>query len=138
MALLPMAATGQEDVWTGLQDRAIDYYQAKEHEKAVETQQKALEVAEKTFGPEDLKVAESLDNLAIYSQATGDNKGAERYYRKAIAIMEKKLPPNDQYLAIFIDYVGSFLVKIGKKEEGAKLKERASRIRLMNKGKRGR
>lgn len=133
--LLPPAAFGQKELWHELQEKAITLYQNNKHEEAVRTQDRALKVAEKTFGPEDLKVAESLDNLAIYSQAVNDNKNAENYYRRALAILEKKLAPDDQYLAVFLDYVGDFLVRTGKEDEGTKLKERAKNIRRKKSGK---
>lgn len=120
-----------EKLWEELQDRAIDLYQAKKHQEAVDTQCKALEVAKQTFGAEDIRVAESMDNLAIYSQAVGDNIAAEDLYKKALAILEKKLPPNDHYLAIFMNYVAGFYRKIGKPGEAARLEEKAKKIRAM-------
>lgn len=122
----------KEKMWDDLQEQAITYYQSKEHEKAVETQGRALKLAEEAFGPEDLKVAESMDNLAIYSQGIGDYAGAEKLYESALAIMEKKLPPSDHYLAIFMDYVAEFYGRIGKKDREKALRERAKAIRAMD------
>jgi len=127
--LIPAYADDKEKLWDDLQERAIDEYQRKEHEEAVRTQAKALKLAEEIFGPEDLKVAESLDNLAIYSQSIGDYAGAEKFYERALAIMEKKLPPSDHYLAIFSEYVAEFYARIGKKDKEKELRERAKKIR---------
>lgn len=120
-----------EKLWEELQDHAIDLYQAKKHQEAIDTQSKALEIAKETFGKEDIKVAESMDNLAIYCQAAGDDIAAEDLYKKALAILEKKLPPNDHYLAIFMNYVAGFYRKIGKPEEARVLEEKAKKIRAM-------
>jgi len=43
--------------------------------------------------------------------------------------MEKKLPPDDHYLAIFKDYVSEFYARIGKKDRARELKEDAKAIR---------
>lgn len=126
---LSLADENAEKAWDDLQEQAITYYQSKEHQKAVDAQAEALKLAEKTFGPEDLRVAESLDNLAIYSQGIGDYAGAEKLYERAMAIMEKKLSPTDHYLAIFTDYVAEFYGRIGKKDKEKELRSRAKAIR---------
>lgn len=120
-----------EVLWDKLQDRAITLYQEKNYEGAVKLQREALEVAKKTFGPENNKVAESMDNLAIYVQAMGDNAEAEDLYEKALAILEKNLKPNDHYLAIFMNYVAGFYRKIGKDDKAKDLEGRARKIRAM-------
>lgn len=120
-----------EVLWDKLQDRAITLYQEKNYEGAVKLQREALEVAKKTFGPENNKVAESMDNLAIYVQAMGDNAEAEDLYGKALAILEKNLKPNDHYLAIFMNYVAGFYRKIGKEDKAKDLEERARKIRAI-------
>ena len=119
----------QEKLWNDLQEKAITLYQQKQHEEAVETEEKALMVAEETFGPNDLKVAESLDNLAIYYQALDNYKEAEGLYRRALAIMEKNLSPYDHYLAIFMDYLSDFYAKVGNNIEAERLRNRAKAIR---------
>ena len=122
----------QERLWDDLQEQAITFYQRKQHYNAVATQAKALKVAIETFGPDDLKVAESMDNLAIYNQALGNYAESEKLYEKALSIMEKKLPLNDHYLAIFMDYVASFYKKIGKNDKARELHERVNKIRGYN------
>lgn len=125
------SAFANEVLWDELQSRAGMFYQQKKYTEAVDTQRKALEAAEKTFGAENNKVAESMDNLAVYVQATGNNDEAETLYKKALVILEKNLKPNDHYLAIFMNYVAGFYRKIGKEDEAKKLEEKAKKIRAM-------
>lgn len=129
LSIASSAAFAQEKLWDDLQEEAITLYQQKKHEEAVATQMKAFEIAKKTFGEESLNAAESMDNLAIYYQALGKNDEAEKMYEAALAIMEKKLPPDDSYLAIFMEYVADFYNKIGKKDREASLRARARSIR---------
>lgn len=115
--------------WDDLQEKALNHFQHKEFKLAVETQKKALAEAEKTFGPEDRNVAESLDNLSVYTQGLGDNAEADRLYQRALAILEKALPPDDPYLAIFMDYLSDFYAKVGKTDVAEKLRARSAAIR---------
>lgn len=133
IAFCVLPAGADEKIWIELQDRAIDLYQAKQYDEAVATATKALAEAEATFGPEHNNVAESLDNLAIYEQALGRNDIAEDHYLRALAILEKNLPPDDHYLAIFMNYVADFYQKIGKPERAAELRARAKAIRAKGK-----
>ena len=123
------AAWPQQKLWDELQDKAISFYQKKQLDKAVSTAKEALAVCEKTFGPEHINMVESLDNLAIYEQAMGQFGEARKCYEMAVPILEKNVPPNDHYLAIFLDYVGSFYRRIGDEDEAKRLKERAREIR---------
>ncbi|MHC9538936.1 MAG: tetratricopeptide repeat protein [Vulcanimicrobiota bacterium] len=59
----------------------------------------ALEVAEKTFGPEHLCTSTSLNNLAELYRLQGRYSDAEPLYQRALAIREKTFGPNHQYTA---------------------------------------
>jgi tetratricopeptide (TPR) repeat protein len=128
-------AWANEKEWLGLTDKAIGFYQKGKHEEAIAVARQALRVGEETFGPEDLKIVGSIDDLASYLQAVGNYTEAEALYRRALSILEKKLPPDDRYLAIFMDYLANFFDKIGKPDEAAVLKARAKAIRFGEKKK---
>ena len=55
---------------------------------------KALELAEKSLGPDHPTVATSLNNLAALFQAQGQYTQAEPLYRRSLAIREKSLGPD--------------------------------------------
>ncbi|MCX5677816.1 MAG: tetratricopeptide repeat protein [Candidatus Omnitrophica bacterium] len=124
-----LAASTEED-WQRLTDEALDLYYYGNYKEAVGVAREALKTGEELFGPDDLKVAGSVDNLATYMAAAGNTKEADRLYQRALSILREKLPPNDQYLAIFMDYLAIFYDKIGKNGYAKELRERAKAIRL--------
>lgn len=119
-----------EESWQRLTDTALDHYYYGRKAEAVAVAREALKEAEELFGPDDLKVVGSVDNLASYLAAMGQTEEADKLYQRAFAMLQKKLPPDDHYLAIFMDYLALFYDKIGKKEYAAELCERAKKIRL--------
>jgi len=124
----PVFSTEKE--WQSLTDEALDYYYRGKNKEAVDTARKALDVGEKTFGPDDLKVVGSVDNLASYLAATGNTEEADRLYRRALSMLRKKLSSNDHYLAIFMDYIALFYDKTGNNGYAKELREQAEAIRL--------
>lgn len=119
-----------EDEWMALTDKGYGYYKSGKYKEAIEAARQALKMGEEIFGPDDLKVVGSIDDLASYLSASGNNTEAEELYMRALAILEKRLPPDDSYLAIFLDYIGVFYDKIGRADEAAKYKARAKKIRF--------
>ena len=60
---------------------------------------RALDINEKTLGPENPEVAYSLNGLGFALQDKGDFAGAESLYRRALAIREKALGPDHPLVA---------------------------------------
>ena len=118
-----------EKTWDDLTDQAIEQYRTGHHEEAVATARLALASGEELFGPEDLKIVGSLDDLATYLNAVGKADESDALYKRALHILEKKLPPDDPYLEIFLNYLAGFYKKAGRPDEAAKLEERARSIR---------
>ena len=118
-----------EKLWLKWTDEAVTLYQQRKYSEAIALAEKALDIAEKTFGKDHPNVAESLDNLAIYKQAINKYGEAEDHYKRALAILEKNLAPDDHYLAIFMNYLAKFYRKIGKETEARSLEEQAKMIR---------
>ncbi|MFH1189683.1 MAG: tetratricopeptide repeat protein [Candidatus Omnitrophota bacterium] len=123
-------AVSTEEEWQSLTDEALDHYQYGNNKEAVIVAKDAVKMAEELFGPDDLRVAGSIDNLATYLAATGRTEEADRLYRRALAMLEKKLSPDDSYLAIFMDYLAVFYGKIGNDGYAKELREHAKKIRL--------
>lgn len=132
--LLTMMLAGpihaDEKEWVALQDKAMDSFQKKLYPEAIKAQRDALTIAETSFGPGDVKIAESIENLAVYTEASGDIAGAEALYKKALAILEARLRSDDHYLAISLDYLADFYQRIGRHDEEKALRERAKAIRF--------
>jgi tetratricopeptide (TPR) repeat protein len=128
-AMAVTAARAGEKEWLEVTDQAINYFQAGHRKEAIETARKALVMGEETFGPDSLKVVGSIDDLASYLKADGQVVEAEALYKRALSILEKRLPPDDRYLAIFMNYFANFYDNINKPKEAAALRARAGAIR---------
>lgn len=123
-------AAPTEKEWQNLTDEALDLYHYGNNKEAVAVAEEAVKVAEELFGPDDLRVAGSIDNLATYLSAAGNTKEADRLYRKILSMLQKKLPPDDGYLAIFMDYLAIFYDRIGNTGYAKELRASANKIRL--------
>jgi tetratricopeptide (TPR) repeat protein len=124
------SARAGEDEWMAITDKGYELYKVGKYDDAIAAAREALRMGEELFGPEDLKVVGSVDDLASYLSKAGRDDEAEPLYRRALAILEKNLPPDDSYLAIFMDYFALFLDKVGKKDEADGLRAKAKAIRF--------
>jgi len=124
--------SSQEKLWLEMTDDAVTLYTQHRHKEAIALARQALDLAEKTFGPEHPNVAESLDNLATYLHTQGEDKEAEVLYQRALSIVEKNFGPESEYLAIFLNYLADFYNDIGRTEKATGLQKRAQEIRLKN------
>jgi tetratricopeptide (TPR) repeat protein len=73
----------------------------------------ALEIAEKSLGPDHPDTAGSLNNLAALLESKGDLAGAEPLYRRALAIAEKSLGPDHPNTAMALDNLAGLLESEG-------------------------
>jgi tetratricopeptide (TPR) repeat protein len=73
----------------------------------------ALEIAEKTLGPDHPDTAGSLNNLAALLESKGDYFGAEPLYRRALSIAEKTLGPNHPNTATALENLAGLLESEG-------------------------
>ena len=89
------AQTGAEsDDLSSLLGQARQLYEAGKYAEAVPLAQRAVELAEKQFGPEHPEVATSLNNIAVLYRAQGRYAEAEPLYQRALAVNEKALGPD--------------------------------------------
>ncbi len=88
----------------------------------------ALEEA-KQFGDEDVRLATSLNNLALLYNTQGQYGQAEPLYLRALAILEKTLGPEHPNVASGLENYADLLRKTDRNAEADKLEERARAIR---------
>lgn len=86
-------AYSQENSWTELKSRALRLYRENKLDDAIKVARQALEVAEKTFGPEHLNTAVSLGYLADLYHSEGRYNDAEPLYVRALVIRKKASGP---------------------------------------------
>ena len=103
---------------------------SKERKKFEEAQSyfsRALRLSEKAFGADDIRVARTLDRLAVTYEWTGD-KSAEETLIRSLAIKEKALGPDDRELAPTLYYLGEINQGRGDNEKAAALYQRAVQL----------
>ncbi len=90
--LLVLPSCGQKKSWEELNAKVAVLYRQLRYSEASNVAEKALKVAEETFGPNHINVALSLDNLAVLYQDQGKYAEAEPLFKRAMEIEEKAIP----------------------------------------------
>ncbi len=88
----------------------------------------ALKEAE-GFGPQDPRLATTLNNLGEVYRAQAKYAEAEPLYMRAMAIYEKTLGPEHPDVAQSLENYAALLRKTGRDDEAVKLEARAKAIR---------
>jgi len=103
--------------WKTLNAKAASLTKAKQYDRARVAAQKALHLAEKTFGPDHPNVATSLTTLADLEKAKGRCEQAESLYKRALAIDEKALGPDHPNVSRNLKNLMGLQAFQGKQEE---------------------
>jgi tetratricopeptide (TPR) repeat protein len=90
---------------------------------------RALQIAEKTFGPDHPHVASSLNNLGGTLVGLGNYKEAELVLVKAQAIIENTYGVAHPYVASGLENLAEFYEGTGRADEAGSLRARAQEIR---------
>ncbi|MER0205013.1 MAG: tetratricopeptide repeat protein, partial [Nitrosomonas sp.] len=86
-----------------LNEQVNTLYQQGKYDEAIEIAKKALDIAEKTLGPEHSGVATSLNNLAVLYDTQGQYAKAEPLYQRSLVIREKTLDPAHPGVALSLN-----------------------------------
>ncbi len=124
LALWPAHASAQGGQWNTLNAAGIEAYQRGDYAEAEQQWRAALKEAE-GFGPQDPRLAASLNNLAELYHAQGRYAEAEPFYERALAIWEKVLGPDHPHVAKGLENSAALLRKTGRATEAAKMEARA-------------
>ncbi|GEM_PF-450391 len=103
-------------------------------EKAENAVRRALEIAEKMYGPNHHNVATALNNLAQVFLNTNRLKDAEPLMRRALLIAEKSYGPDHPDVAICLNHLVSILRAMDRLAEAEPLMRRALAIAERNYG----
>ena len=128
--------------WEELKQRVESLYQHQRYSEAAAAAELALEVAESTFGPNDSRVAEALNNLANLYRASAEEAKAKYaqkaplLYQRALAVTEASLGPNHPSVATIGNNLAKLYQTMGRNPEAERLYQRALRIREAEYGRR--
>jgi tetratricopeptide (TPR) repeat protein len=98
---------GQAPIWRALTKETDDLREKGDYEAAARSGQKALELAEKAFGPDHPDTAGSVYNLGLIYVKLKKNAEAEPLFRRALEIVEKALGPDDPRVATALNALSS-------------------------------
>jgi len=122
------ATEAAQDSWRLFTDRTAALYRDGRYEEARAVALQALEVAEKTFGPEHVKTATSLNILAEVDRVMGRYAEAEPLYRRALAIRERSLRPGSPEIAQVLNNLALLYYEMGRFADAEPMNRRALMI----------
>jgi tetratricopeptide (TPR) repeat protein len=99
LCLAGATACTQSNNWETLNRDATELYRAGKYERAITVAKKALEVAEKSVGPDHPNVATTLNILAEIYREQRQYAQAEPLHRRALTIRENALGPDHPSVA---------------------------------------
>ena len=111
-----------------LNDEIIKLYGAGKYDPAITLAERTLAIVEKAFGPDDLEVATSLNNLGLLYKAKGDYERAEPFYQRALATLEKVLGTDDGKVATSLNNLAALYYAKGDYGRAEPLYQRALAI----------
>lgn len=118
----------QDTLWQGCLDSGKKAFEKGDYAEAQEHFLAALREAE-TFGPQDLRLAATLNNLAALYRAQAKYAEAEPLYRRALTILEESLGPEHPLVARLLDNYAALLRQTNREAEAAKFEIRSEAIR---------
>jgi CHAT domain-containing protein/Tfp pilus assembly protein PilF len=119
---------GADDM-AALNAQVVRLYQQGKYAEAIPLAKKALELRERTFGPDHSNTAALLNNLGMLYAGMGDYAKAEPLYQRALKIREKTLGPEHPNTAISLNNLALLYGLMGDYAKGEPLCQRALRIR---------
>ena len=126
LAAVPLIA--QQGRWQQLTDQVTALYQQGKYAEAIPIAQEAVRVTEATFGPQDPKLARSLNNLAQLYDDQGQYAQAEPLFQRALAIWQEALGPEDPGVAGTLNNLASLYEDEGKYAQAEPLFQRTLAI----------
>jgi len=120
--------------WASLNDAGEKAYERRQYAASENFLRAALQQAE-TFGPNDLRLATTLNDLGLLYRALGKLQEAESFYRRSLAIREKKLGPSDLQVTTSLNNLAGVLTAENRYAAAEQMYRRALVIRQTKLGK---
>ncbi len=128
LLLWPAHAVAQQGDWDRHMRAGDAAYQQGNYAEAVKQTKAALSLAE-AFGPNDPRLAQTLNNLAFLYETQGNYAEAEPLFKRALAMREKVLGPTHPDVATTLEDYAELLRKTKRKKDAKKMTARAKAIR---------
>jgi len=118
-----------EIIWTDLTNHFISYYESGDYKNAHLVAQRAYNIANKNFTPNNVNTADALLKLGIIKQTLGSLGEAENLLLKALLILEKNLGLNHPDLAVIMTNLGNVYFESKHDKLSEKYHQQALKIR---------
>ena len=119
----------QDVLWQDRLDSGKKAFEKGDYAEAQKQFLAALQEAE-AFGPQALRLAAALNNLAALYHAQGKYAEAKPLYRQALTILEESLGPEHPLVARLLNNYAALLRQTNREAEAAKLEVRSEAIRV--------
>jgi tetratricopeptide (TPR) repeat protein len=133
MASIDRALPADDTLWQACRDSGLQAWQEGRLGAAERLLITAMEQAEK-FGPEDLRVADTANDLAVVYATAGKTTEAERFFHRALMIGEKGLGGDHPAVGATIQNLGILYAMQQKFTEAEPLLKRALEINVQRFG----
>ena len=103
--------------WQERSEASIDLYDQGRYLAALPSAQQAAKIAEKVFGPADIRTAYALDHLGKVYRRTGELETSRPLFERAVKISAEALDTDAPKRAHFLDNLAELLMAQGKYDE---------------------
>lgn len=118
-----------DDIWNNLTNSFVDQYEAGRYAQAAVAAHTAYNLAENTWGPEDINTADSMLKLGIINETLGDLEQAKEYMLGSLVILETQLDPNHEDVAVVLTNLANVHFEEKQVEKAELFHKRALEIR---------
>jgi len=125
----PAPASAQLRDAAALDAKVAALFNAGKYQEAIPLAQRSLAIVERAFGPDNLKIANSVYNLAMLNENQGNYADALALYQRALAIYEKAHGPDHPDVADAVDNIANLYTEQGRYADAEPLYQRSLAIR---------
>jgi tetratricopeptide (TPR) repeat protein len=129
IARIGVATAQSDETVDALNARVEELYTAGRYGEAVSIAQRAVELAERRFGPDHPHVAQSLEKVATLYYKQGRHAEAEPLYRRALLVAEKALGASHLDVGTLLNNLAVLLHTQGRYDDAEPLFKRALSVR---------
>jgi tetratricopeptide (TPR) repeat protein len=116
---------GEEHLWGVLNDKLDTLRATNQMAEAIRVGQSALEIAKRSFGTADIRLARSYEKLGLLHEQKGDRPGAKPYFVNAHRILAGLEPADGQAVFYSSRRLGQLCNELGHAEEAIDFYEQA-------------
>src|SRR5205085_8146333 len=116
---------GEEHLWGVLNDKLDTLRATNRMTEAIRLGQSALEIAKRSFGAGDIRLALSYEKLGLLHEQNGDRAGAKAYLVNAHRLLARMRPADNEAVFRSSRRLGPLCNDLGHTEEGIDFHEQA-------------